>query len=155
MKYTIKDYKERFYIGIEYPGGVVVGADNTIKKTWTDFFDNDYQYIENVKDGGKFIGLECYPPDFSESKTFDYYALCEVSSLAKQEGFVSKKLPEGKYISFPVKMRELKTEIGNVYRFIKENNIKVSNSFDYEDYLSEEDYSKKDAILNFCLKMAE
>lgn len=155
MKYTIKDYKERFYMGVEYIGGLTVGSKSDVKKSWTEFFENDYQYLENAKEGGNFIGLQCFPPDFLESKMLDYFILCEVNEVTNQEGFISKKLPEGKYLLFPIKFSDKDKEIIKVHTFLKKTDIKVSNSFDYEDYLVDEDYSKKNAVLNFCLKLIE
>lgn len=155
MKYIIKDYPERYYMGVEHPGGLIVGKSHSITKTWDEFFENDYQFLDDIKNGGKFIGLECYPPDFKETKQVDYFVLCEVNNVSKKEGFISKKLPKGKYICFPIKFDDITSEIGNVYKYVKENDIKVSFSFDYEDYLSEQDYQKKSATLNFCLKLIE
>lgn len=155
MKYIIKDYPERYYLGIEHLGGIKVGIPNTISKTWDEFFEKDYKFIEDVKDGGKFIGLECYPMDFLESKELDYFVLCEVTSIVHKEGFISKKIPAGRYMCFSINYSNIPKEIAKVHKYIKDNNIKVSYSFDYEEYLSSQDYTKKGSILNFCLKLID
>ncbi|MFK5883213.1 MAG: GyrI-like domain-containing protein [Candidatus Izemoplasma sp.] len=153
MKYIIKNYPERYYLGIEHLGGITIGKPNSITKTWKDFFDNDLNFIEDIKDGGKFVGLECYPIDFLETKQLDYFVLCEVKSVIHKEGFISKKIPAGKYICFSINYNDIPKEIVKVHQHIKENDIKVSYSFDYEEYLSSQDYTKKGSILNFCLKL--
>ena len=155
MKYGIKNHGSRYFVGIEYPGGVKIGVKNKIRKYWSDFFDKDFPNIDDVKDGGKFIGLECYPPDFMKTKQFDYFILCEVNKIYNQEGFISKKLPEGKYACFPIAFDNILSEIPRVYEFIKENDIKINHGFDYEDYLQEEDYTKSGAVLNFCVKLVD
>lgn len=151
MKYTFKEKKERFFIGLEYEGGVSLEGNNDFGDVWHDLFDEKMIFLDNIETTNNFIGLECYPPDFKESKTFDYYALVETKKLEKVEGFISKKLPKGKYICFRIKFDEAKDEIRKVYNYIKENDIKVHMGFDYEQYLDNEKYDEKGAVLDFCL----
>ena len=155
MKYTIIDFDERYFIGIEYQGGISPNSNPQIGSFWSDFLEEDIKLIIDIPNHNKFIGLECYPPDFKESRVFDYYALLQTKELSKRDGFVSKKLPKGKYISFEVEFDEIHDEIQRVYRFIKSEGINIHFGFDYEDYLQTEDYTKEGAKINFVLKLEE
>ncbi len=81
--------------------------------------------------------------------------MLETKELVKKDGFVSKKLPKGKYIEFEINFDNLHDEMQKVYQYVKENNLTIHYGFDYEDYLKGQDYNKDDAILNFVLKLEE
>jgi predicted transcriptional regulator YdeE len=155
MNYKISEYKTRFFIGVEYEGGVKSGSNPKLGELWNIFLSEDLKLLIDVPNYEKFIGLECYPPDFKDLKTFDYYALLETKELVKKDGFVSKKLPKGKYIEFEINFDNLHDEMQKVYQYVKENNLTIHYGFDYEDYLKGQDYNKDDAILNFVLKLEE
>ncbi len=155
MKYITKVYEERFFIGVEYEGGVKPGDEPKFGQLWDDFLRDDLLLLKDVPNKNKFIGLECYPPDFKESRTFDYYALLETNELVKHDGFTSKKLPKGTYVLFEIKFDVIHDEIKRVYQYVKEHNMNIHYGFDYEDYLVEEDYTKPGATLNFVLKLEE
>jgi len=155
MKYKTMEFENRYFIGIEYPGGVQPGSDPKFGQLWDDFLGEDIKLLSDVTHKNKFIGLECYPPDFKETKTFDYYALLETNELVKKDGFSSKKLPKGTYILFEITFDDIRDQIQNVYKYIRENNINIHYGFDYEDYLQEEDYTKSGAVLNFCVKLVD
>lgn len=154
MKHKIKEHPERFFIGIEFEGGVTPDMLHEIPTLWESFM-SDIQLLKEEPLKQKFIGLECYPPDFMDSNVMDYYAMVETTSLIEHNGFVSKKLPAGRYIEFDVQFDQLQQEMQRVYRYLKEHNIIVHNTFDYEDYLAEEVYSEPGAILRFCFMMEE
>ena len=142
MEYKVKDYETRYFAGIEYEGGVVPNEPHTIPQLWDDLFHSHLATISDIKNPNKFIGLECYPPDFKETKTFDYFALVETNTLIESTETIStKKLPAGKYISFPIRFSNIPQDIHKVYQYIKENDIKVNRGFDFEDYLEDQDYS--------------
>jgi hypothetical protein len=155
MKYKITEYDERYFLGIEYEGGVAPGSNADLNSLWTTFLKEDVKLLEKEDILNKFIGLECYPPDFAETRMFDYYALVQTKHLVKHDGFSSKKLPKGKYIEFVVSFDNLHEDIKQVYKYIKDNNINVHFGFDYEDYLESEDYWKDGATLQFALKLEE
>lgn len=155
MNYKICEYETRFYIGVEYQGGVKNGITPKIQELWNDFLNEDLKLLISVPNYEKFIGLECYPPDFNESRNFDYFALLETKELVRKPGFISKKLPKGTYIEFKVNFDDIHTEIQRVYQYVKENGIKIHYGFDYEDYIKGQDYYEENAILNFVLKLDE
>ena len=150
MKYEVKDFNERYFAGIEFEGGVTLGDKKNLPKLWDEFLNDVLEEIPSRKKGFPVIGLECYPPDFMESKVFDYYALVETESLIKStDKYVTKKLPKGKYISFEVSFDKLNEDIHDVYKYIKDHNVKVHKGFDFEEYLEGQKYYEPAAILNF------
>jgi len=149
MKYVKKDYEERYFIGVELEGGVDFENQPKISELWDEFMTNDLSLLQEIDLGDNFIGLECYPPDFMETKKFDYYAMIQVPKLVKKDGFVTKKLPKGTYIGFEVEFDHLFDQIQKVYAYVKEHNINVHMGFDFEHYLKGEDYSKPGAKLHF------
>lgn len=156
MKYEVKDYKERYYAGIEIDGGVTLGEVENLPLLWNKFFNEVLKEIPSKKKGNPVIGLECYPPDFMETKTFDYYTLVETSELIEStDTYITKKLPKGKYISFEVGFDTLKDDIKNVYKYIKEHNVKIHKGFDFEEYLEGQKYYESGAILHFSFLLDE
>ena len=156
MKYEVKDFNERYFAGIEYEGGVTLGDPRNLPKLWDKFLNDILEVIPSRKKGFPVIGLECYPPDFMDSKTFDYYALVETEGLVKSsENYVTKKLPKGKYISFEVGFDTLEEDIHKVYEYIKEHNVQVHKGFDFEEYLEDQKYYEAEAILNFSFLLDE
>jgi len=154
VKYFIKEYETRFFAGIEFPNGIRLKSDDTkkIPELWEDFFSKYSDKIHNQKDPQHLVGLEIYPFDFQETKVFDYFVLTETQGLVEiSDELITKKLKAGKYICFPIEFDRIREEISKVYNFIKANHIKVHMGFDYEDYLSDQNYGKAGAILNFCL----
>ncbi len=154
MKYFIKEYDTRYFAGIEFPNGVVLKNNDMKKKPalWDDFFKNYATNIDNQVNPNHVIGLEFYPFDFQETGTYDYYVLAETNNLVESnDKIVTKKLKKGRYICFPINFDEITTEIQKVYKHIKDNKIKVHMGFDYEDYLTTENYGVTGAVLNFCL----
>ena len=156
MKYEVKDFNERYFAGIEYEGGVTLGDTKKLPKLWDKFLNDILEEIPSRKKGFPVIGLECYPPDFMETKTFDYYALVETEGLIENnKNYVTKKLPKGKYISFEVGFDTLEDDIQKVYKYIKEHNVKVHKGFDFEEYLEDQKYYETEAILNFSFLLDE
>jgi len=156
MKYKVKDLDERYFAGIEFEGGIALGEKNKRRKLWDKFLNDVLKEIPSRKDGFPVIGLECYPPDFKETKVFDYYALVETKGLIqKSEKYVTKKLPKGKYICFEVGFDTLKEDIKEVYKYIKEHNVKIHKGFDFEEYLDNQKYYEDGAILNFSFLLEE
>ncbi len=156
MKYEVKDFEERYFAGIEFDGGVKLGKTDKIPKLWDKFLNDVLETIPSRKSGFPVIGLECYPPNFMETKEFDYYALVETNGLVeKSESYVTKKLPKGKYISFEVGFDTLQEDIRKVYKYINEHNVKVHKGFDFEEYLEDQKYYETEAILNFSFLLDE
>jgi len=154
MKYFIKEYETRYFAGIEFPNGIQPNSDDARKTPdlWNRFFSEVSDRIDNKIEPNHFIGLEIYPFDFAETGQFDYYALAETETLFKEtEGLVTKRLKKGRYICFPIRFDDIMNDMQRVYKYIKEQNIKVHMGIDYEDYLVGEDYNKPEAVLNFCL----
>lgn len=152
MKHKIEKHPERFFIGIEFEGGITADQLPEIPSLWESFM-SDIQLLKQEPLKKKFIGLECYPPDFMETNVMDYYAMVETESLVEHDGFVSKRLPAGRYIEFDVRFDHLHEDIQIVYQYLKDHDITVHNTFDYEDYLEEEVYDEPGAILRFCFMM--
>ncbi|XMB72182.1 GyrI-like domain-containing protein [Mycoplasmatota bacterium WC30] len=158
MKYFIKEYETRYFAGIEFPNGINLKNNDMkkIPKLWENFFNNYTSKIVNQVEPSHYIGLEFYSFDFKETGTYDYYVLAETKELVEQTGrIVTKKLKPGRYICFPINFDEITTEIQKVYKHIKDKGIKVHMGFDYEDYLTTEDYGVTGAVLNFCLLLEE
>jgi hypothetical protein len=149
LKHRIKEHPERFFIGIEYEGGITSDMISQIPTLWESFM-SDIQLLKEEPLKQKFVGLECYPPDFMETKVMDYYAMVETTSLIEHDGFVSKRLPAGRYIEFDVQFDQLHDDMQRVYQYLKDENMAVHTTFDYEDYLAEENYSEPGAMLRFC-----
>lgn len=155
MKYFIKEMEERFFIGIEVEGGIPFDDLTKAGKLWDTFLTEDIKLLSNVNHLNKFIGLECYAPDVMEIKKFDYYAMTETNGKVKCDGFSTKKLPKGKYIFFEIEFDNIRNDIQAVYKFIKEQDIKVHMGFDFEDYLQNQDYTKEGAMLNFAMLLED
>ncbi len=151
MKHIIQEYPERYYIGIELENGFALGENNRIGELWDSFLQDDIHLLPNDMKTTSFIGLECYPPDFMETKRFDYFAMMQTPVLIKQNGFATKKLPAGRYISFEIPFDHIVDSIHNCYKYIQEKGIKVHMGFDFEDYLEGQDYRREGAILHFSL----
>lgn len=156
MEYIVKDYETRYFAGIEYEGGVKLNEPHQIPMLWENLFHSHLQDISDVKEPTKYIGLECYPPDMMEINMYDYYAMVETNGLiTEKEKIVTKKLPKGKYISFPIRFGDIQEEIQKVYQYIKENDIHINRGFDFEEYLEGQNYDSPDAVLHFSLLMKE
>lgn len=155
MKYITREFPERYYIGVEYEGGITPGKPNKIGDLWSVFFNEDMKLLNGVELIDEYIGLECYPPDFKETRQLDYYAMAQTKELVKIDGFSSKKLPEGKYISFEVQFDNLYNEIQQVFNYMKENDINAHMGFDFEEYINGQDYMKDGAILYFSLLLED
>jgi len=157
VKYEIKEFDTRYFAGIEHPNGVDISLKQMdLQKTWTELFKVHPEKIENKVEPNNFIGLECYPPDFMDEKVFDYYAMVQTKELVHGiDGIVTKKLPKGKYVQFEIEFGNLKEEIQKVYRYVKDNEMKINNGFDFEQYIDGQDYSNSDAILLFCFLLIE
>lgn len=158
MKYFIKSYETRYFAGIEFPGGINPQSEDIfdIPDLWDKLFSHYVQTIDQKIKPHHFIGLECYPFDFSEIGVFDYFALVETGALIEvPEGLVTKKLKKGRYICFPIQFDRIREDIQQVYAYVKAEGIKIHMGFDYEDYLVDENYGESGAILNFCLLLEE
>lgn len=153
MKYIVRDFNERYYTGLEHIPSLKPGVENQIPALWQTFMKKALPLLKKAELKNNFIGLECYPPDFMETKEFDYFALIETKYLIHNDGFVSKKLPQGKYISFEIEFDQIHNEIQSVYKYIKDHNVPVHYGFDYEEYLPEEEYQNKGAKLYFTLML--
>jgi len=155
MKYIITEYPERYYIGIELENGFTLGENNRIGTLWDEFLGDGMTLLNDVETLHDFIGLESYPPDFMETKRFDYFALVQTPTLIEEPGFVSKKLPAGKYLSFEIPFTNITDEIHKCYQYAKEHQFKIHMGFDFEDYLKGEDYGKPGAILHFTFLLED
>ena len=155
VEFLKREYSERFYIGIEKQGGIKPNTDPLIGQLWESFMNDDFSLLNKDELEMNFIGLECYPPDFSESHEFDYYALVESKELLKKPGFVSKKLPKGTYVSFKIEYDDIMNQIMKVYDYVKQQQMKVHLGFDYEEYIPTEDYNNPGAILYLSLLLDE
>ena len=155
MKHFVKEFDTRYFIGVEKEGGIELGSPNDLNDFWNVFLEEDIKLLKSFVEPINVIGLDSYPPDFRETKVFDYYAMVETKEQYNQAGFVSKKLPKGKYIVFELSHDNLQEEIRQVYRYLKKENITVHTGFDYEDFLNDEDYTKEGALIHFGLLLED
>lgn len=146
MNHRIRHHEERFFVGIEFAGGVTPEQMGDIPQLWEDFM-RDITLLEDVPLIRQYIGLECYPPDFLQTRTMDYYALVQTETLVHRAGFVSKRLPKGDYIEFLVSFDDLPRQFEAVYRYLKDHDIRCHSTFDYEEYLEDQDYNAPGATL--------
>lgn len=139
MEYNIKEFETRYFAGIELIGGYKIGSDD-IKKIPGLFEELENVYLDDIdlkKKPLQYIGLETYRFDFMESKMVDYYAMVETQGLIDVEedgNLLTKKLPKGKYIMFPIKKSHRKDDIKKVYRYVEEKEINVHLGFHVEMY---------------------
>lgn len=158
MEYKVKDYETRYFAGLELKGGINANSNDKLKipALWDEFFE---KYVPNIPDKNephKFIGLEIYPVDFMETKNFDYVAMVETKTLIEGKGeIVTKKLPKGKYISFPIKFDDIIVECGKVYKYVEGKKLNVHMGFDVEDYLVTQDYTKKGQTMHLTFLLKE
>ena len=96
-----------------------------------------------------------YPHDFMETNLFTYLAMVETVSKEEIEGFDSIVLPKGKYIKFEIQFDDIGNEIQKVYKYVKEHNIAIDYAFDFEDYRSDQLYSERGQVLDFCFKLKD
>lgn len=154
MKYITKELPERYFIGLV--GKFTPSKDvNMIPQLWNKLMNEDFELLKDVEKESKFIGLEAYPHDFMETHEFYYHALVQTKEKVEVEGFETIVLQKGTYIFFEISFDTIKEDIPAIYSFIKENNININYAFDYEDYLEDQDYSKKGQKLNFAFLLSE
>ena len=139
MKYIIKDYDIRYFAGIELIGGLKAdeGEKARTLDLWRDFMSLYIKLIPKQVKPVNLIGLQIYRYDFNESKMLDYYALVEIEELLTNldEEIITKKLPQGKYISFKINPNQLQSETEKIYAFVKENDIKARLDYNVIEYL--------------------
>ncbi len=155
MKYTILEFEERYFAGCGIE--VVFDSDICPGSTWDTLHSGVKQRIVGAKVPHKYIGLECYPPDFPDSGGFDYYALIEIEQDAVQkeeDDIITKKVPGGKYICFEASLDTIAEDIQGAYKYCKDNDIKIHYGFDFEDYM-DPSYNSDDIPLRFCIKLEE
>ncbi|MDA3931096.1 MAG: effector binding domain-containing protein [Tenericutes bacterium] len=158
MKYIVKDFDTRYFAGIELLGGFKINSDDQkkIPGLWEEFenvyLDDIPQKIEPMR----YIGLEIYRFDFMETKTVDYYAMVETDGLIEvEENLVTKKLPKGKYVMFPIKKADIKNEIKKVYRYVENEDMNVHLGFHVEDYHNEEESHFNNEMLYLSFKLED
>jgi len=153
MKYIIQEHPVRFLIGIEFEGGVAEDQISQIGTLWEEFM-KDIGLLQDLPLERKFIGLECYPPDFMEDQRMDYYAMVQTTTHVERDGFVTKRLPAGKYIQFEIAFDRIHAEMQQVYQYLSKQKIRVHSTFDLEDYWEDQDYGSPGAklFLSFLLE---
>jgi|GEM_PF-1441758 len=159
MKYIVKDFDTRYYAGIELIGGFRIGSDGHKKLPglWEELENVYLDDIPNKKDPLHFVGLEIYRVDFAETKMVDYYALVETDGLIgldDDNNLVTKKLPKGSYMMFPIDKNNLVNDIKKVYRYIEQEAFNIHIGFHVEDYTYFQE-RKDDKTLYLCFKLEE
>ncbi|MGE4571571.1 MAG: GyrI-like domain-containing protein [Candidatus Izemoplasmatales bacterium] len=159
MEYIVKDFETRYYAGIEMIGGFKIGSDDHLKLPglWEELENLYMSEIPNKITPLRFIGLEIYRFDFMESKTVDYYAMVQTDGLVEvdEENLVTKKLPKGKYIMFPINKKDLKNEIKKVYKYVENEDLNVHLGFHVEDYQDESGSHFNNQKLYLSFKLEE
>lgn len=115
----------------------------------------DMTLLQDLPLKRKFIGLECYPPDFKDEMSMDYYAMVETAVRVERDGFVTKRLPEGSYMQFEISFDHIRKEIQQVYQYLKEHNVRYHPTFDVEEYWDNQDYDSPGAKLYFSFLLFE
>jgi len=160
MEYIVKEYEIRYFAGIELIGGFKVGSEDH-KKIPGLFEELENVYlsdIESKKEPFKYVGLEIYRFDFMESKMVDYFAMVETKGLievSEEDNLVTKKLPQGKYIMFPINKANMASEIKKVYRYVEEEDINVHLGFHVELYEDDDKSHFNNEKLYLCFKLEE
>jgi predicted transcriptional regulator YdeE len=148
MDYKIFSFEERYFAGIMmeyYPG-----SEKTPVDLWDEFHHQYLSLVKHPTNPIKYIGFEQYGPDFNETRQFDYHAMIQVDTKdVQEEPLVVKKLPAGEYICFPATLETLHEDIQASYDYVKEHNIDIHYSFDYEDY----DHLGDTLVVRFCMRI--
>lgn len=154
MKYEIFERELINYVGLKTEVNLAKIEESNIGEVWGQLFSNTDSLSIDPKT--ECIGLEKYPKDFMETKIFSYYALAPVTEIKEVGGnFHHITLPKGKYIKFPVIFKDLGPDkYAEVYKFIKDNGIKVDYSFDFELYPRDFDGDNPESQLFITLKLA-
>ena len=157
MRYFVKEYDTRYFAGIEMIGGFKVGSEDhkKVPDLWGDLESLYLDDISNKITPLKKVGLEIYRFDFMESKMVDYYATVETSGLIEvnDDSLVTKKLPKGEYILFPMSRDNIYEDIKKIYRYIQKENINVHLGFHVEIYQDEDVTTNKNTMyLSFKLE---
>lgn len=155
MEYKVKDFETRYFAGIELIGGYKIGSEDQ-KKIPGLFEELENLYLDDIpskKSPESFIGLEIYRFDFMESKMVDYFAMVETNGLVEidEDNLVTKKLPKGKYIMFPISRERMFDEIKRVYKYVEQEKINVHLGFHVEMYMQH--FNDKEMYL--CFKLEE
>jgi len=155
MNLKIAEYPERYFAGTQYQGGVQTSSGDTlhIPKIWQTFFHQILPQIKNITDVPHFIGLEIYPEDFIQTRRFDYYAMVETKELVQLPNIVSKTVPSGKYISFEIEFDRITDEIMLCYDYLNQHRIPYDMTFDFEDYINDQNYTLKNQKLYFSIRL--
>lgn len=155
MNLIIKEYPERYFAGIAFEGGVHVDTEDLLRipTVWQTFFHETLPRILQTTEEPHFIGLEVYPSDFLKTRIFDYLAMVETKEIVRIPGVVTKTIPAGKYISFELSFDHLVEGIHQSYQYLNDNHIPYDRSFDFEDYLNDQNYSLKDQRLYFSIRV--
>lgn len=154
MEYKVKDFETRYFAGIELIGGYKIGSEDQ-KKIPGLFEELENLYLDDIpskKSPESFIGLEIYRFDFMESKMVDYFAMIETNGLVEidEDNLVTKKLPKGKYIMFPINRERMFDEIKRVYKYVEQEKINVHLGFHVEMYMQH--FNDKEMYLCFKLE---
>ncbi|MGD9910144.1 MAG: GyrI-like domain-containing protein [Candidatus Izemoplasmatales bacterium] len=155
MNLIMKEYPERHFAGIPFEGGIRLGSEDVlhIPTIWQTFFEQVLPQINLETENPHFIGLELYPKDFLQTRIFDYLAMVETTERLSIPGVVSKTIPAGKYFSFEINFDHLEEGIQQSYRYLNDHQIPYDMSFDFEDYLNDQNYSLKDQKLYFSIRV--
>jgi len=149
MKHEIVEYEERYFVG--YAVKVKPGTEpNPIPELWNKFMSEGVLKLDEFDKEDNFIGLEMYPYDFMDTKEFYYHAMVQTKEKLNIDGFETIVLRKGKYILFSIEFDNIFNDIQACYKYIKENHVNINHAFDYEGYISGENYSQKGAKLHFA-----
>lgn len=151
MKYNIKDEPSRVYYGLSEVIDLNSGDNTPYAEIWSksgQHFDMKYYNPDWSS-----IGLEMYPHNFMEIRKYTYSALYPVNSTEGLNQNRVIRIPAGKFIRFETTFGELvKGFIPKVYNYIRENNIKVSYEYDYEEYPPEFHHEDPNSTVYVCFR---
>jgi predicted transcriptional regulator YdeE len=159
MEYYIQDYGVRHYAGIMAEGGISlinISERQKIKETWRFFYEYILEALPERVSPQYYIGLDWYGDDYQERRAYDYMVLAQVKEEFEDYGnIIYRTLPEGKYVVFPMIYDYIRIMKQKAYILIKKHKINVDYTFEFIEYLPDQNYMDPEAIVNFCMKIVD
>lgn len=151
MKYNVKEEPSRVYYGLSEVIDLNTDENTPFAEIWSKSSEKFDMKYYNPK--WPSIGLEMYPHNFMEIRKFTYSALYPINDTEGLNQNRIIRLPAGKFIRFETTFEELvKGYVRKVYEYIKENHIKVSYQYDYEEYPPTFDHNNPKSTVYVCFR---
>jgi AraC family transcriptional regulator len=114
------------------------GKTELFGETWERFVQQPIEFDLRV-DPDQHFGLELYPPEFSQNRTWYYCACCAVKSLDVKypSSMMARFIPAARYLRFTVSgpVSELAPAFRYVYdQWLPKSGVKLAGYYDLEYY---------------------